>query len=126
MMNDPIPNQIARIGDRRLAGCAVKFLMILTAGCIGLAIAIKRTHDPGIRLAVALAVSGFVFGFAASGLSPKAGKLLARVFVILPLVVSLLLFAYRTLFGRAEELPLRLVLAPLALALCFLIGRGRR
>ena len=62
---------------------------------------------------------------ATSTLTPGARRFLTRVFVLLPLVVSLLVFAYRTLFGRVEELPLRLVLAPLALALGFLMGRGR-
>jgi uncharacterized membrane protein YhaH (DUF805 family) len=126
MPDDPISNQINRIGHRRLAGCAIKFLALLALGCVVLGITVRRTHDPGIRLAVALGISGLLFGFYASLLSPRAAKFLTRVFVLLPLVVTLTVFAYRTLFGRAEELPLRLVLAPLALALGFLIGRGRR
>ena len=125
-MNDPIPNQIDSLGDRRLAGCAVKAIVLFVLGCLALGFTAKRTHDAGIRLAVALAMSGLLFGFAASGLTPRAREFLTRVFVLLPLVVTLLLFAYRTLFGRSEELPLRLVLAPLALAVAFLIGRGRR
>ena len=125
MNDDPLPNQIDSIGDRRLAGCAAKALVFFVLGCLALGFTAKRTHDAGIRLAVALGMSGLVIGFAASGLTPRARGFLTRVFVLLPLVVSLLMFAYRTLFGRSEELPLRLVLAPLALAIGFLIGRGK-
>jgi uncharacterized membrane protein YhaH (DUF805 family) len=125
-VSDPISNQIDRIGERRLAGCAIRFLALVVLGCVVLGITVRRTHDPGVRLAVALGVSGLLFGFYTFCLSARAAGFLTRVFVLLPLVVSLLVFAYRTLFGRSEELPLRLVLAPLALALGFLIGRGRR
>jgi len=126
MTDEPIADQIDRLGNRRLAGCAIKFLALIVLGCIALGVTIRHTRDAGTRLAVALAVSGLLFGFCTSTLTPAARKLLTRVFVLLPLVVAILLFAYRTLFGRAGELPLRLVLAPLALALGFVMGRGRR
>ena len=113
------------MGDRRLAGCAGKAVALFAIGLLALGITVRHTQDVGTRLAVALAVSGLLFGFYTSALAPAARKLLTRVFVLLPLVVAILLFAYRTLFGRVEELPLRLVLAPLALAAGFLIGRGR-
>jgi uncharacterized membrane protein YhaH (DUF805 family) len=123
--NDPIEHQIDSIGDRQLVTCAVWFAALFAGAVVALAVTFKRSHDSGVRLAVVLGMSGLIFGFAASALAPQARKLLARVFVLLPLVVSLALFANRTLLGRAEELPLRLVLAPLALTAGFLVGRGR-
>lgn len=121
----PIPDQISGIGDRRLAGRAIKFLALLVLGCTALAVTVRRTGDPGARLAAALGLSGLVFGFYVSCLSARAARFLTRVFVLLPLVTAVVVFAYRTLMGRSEELPLRLALAPLALAAGFLIGRGR-
>ncbi|MCX8053105.1 MAG: hypothetical protein N3B12_04805 [Armatimonadetes bacterium] len=114
------------MGDRRLAGCAVRFLAAFVLCCVFLAVVTRRTSDPGFRLSAALGMTGLLFGFVASALTTRAAKLLTRVFVLLPLAVASVLFAYRTLFDRVDELPLRLVLAPLALALGFMVGRGRR
>jgi len=126
MNHDPIANQIEGIGYRRLAGRAGRFVAVFLAGCVLLGWVVRHTRDKGIRAAVALALCGLLFGYASSVLATSSRKLLIRVFVLVPLVVSLSMFAFRTLFGRAEELPLRLVLAPLALALGFLLGVGRR
>ncbi|MGB9620643.1 MAG: hypothetical protein ACPL7K_09545, partial [Armatimonadota bacterium] len=99
-----IPNQISRMGDRQLAGRAGKFLALVVLGCAALGVTVRKTTDPGARLAVAFGVSGLIFGFYVSCLSARAGKFLTWVFVLLPLVTTLVVFAYRTLLGHSVEL----------------------
>ena len=95
-------------------------------GCAVLGFTTRSTRDPGIRFAVALGLCGIPFGFYVSFLSTKARKFLSAFFVSFPLATTLVLYVSRTLLGWSEELPLRLVLAPLAFAGGFLIGRIRQ
>ena len=126
MNNDPIPNQIEGIGNRRLLGCAAKFALAVLVGGVVLGLVARDTHNRALTGAVALALSGLLFGFATSVLTPAMRKLLRTVFVVFPLVATLMMFAFRTLFGRQAELPLLAVVAPLAFTAGFLIGQFKR
>lgn len=126
MSTDPIPDQISRMGDRRLAGCAAKFMALVALGCLALGLTIRRTKDPGTRLAVAVGLCGVVFGFYVSFHARRASRFLTGFFIAFPVACTFVLYICRTLLGWSEELPLRLVLAPLAFAGGFLLGRSRR
>lgn len=126
MSQDRIPTQIDSIATRRFLGCLLRFALVFVLGLVTFALLVKHSHDRGTRAAAAFAFGGLVFGFAGSMLTSQSRKLLAGAFVLLPLVVTLILFAFRTLFGMSNALPLSLVLAPLALSAGFLIGQTRR
>ena len=126
MSENRIPTQIDRIATRRFLGCMLRFAVVFVLGLVAFALLVKHSHDRGARAAAAFAFGGLVFGFTASMLTSQSRKLLAGAFVLLPLVVALVLFAFRTLFGMSDALPLGLVLAPLALSAGFLIGQARR
>ena len=121
--SDPIANQIEGIGNRRLLGCAAKFALAVLVGGVVLGLVARNTHDRPLTGAVALALSGLLFGFATSFLTPAMRKLLRTVFVVFPLVATLVMFAFRTLFGWQSELPLLAVVAPLAFSAGFFIGQ---
>ncbi len=125
MPKDPIPNQIDRIGNRRLAGCTAKFAALLLVGIGVLAVTTRTTRDPGTRFAVAVGLCGLLFGFYVSLLSTWASRVLSWFFVLFPIAATLVMYVCRTMLGWSDELPLRLVLAPLAFAAGFLVGKGR-
>ncbi len=124
--SDPISNQIEGIGNRRLLGCAAKFALAVVLGGVVLGWVARDAHNKALTGAVALALSGLLFGFATTVLTPEMRKLLRTVFVVVPLVAAFAMFASRTLFGWQAQLPLLGVLAPLAFTAGFLIGQFRR
>lgn len=126
MDNDPIERQIEGLGDRRLLGRAVVAALLVAAGGVAYRLVVRHSEDAPTRAVAALAVSGLLFGFATSSLAAKMRRLLAIALVILPLAVSTLLFALRTVLGWSAELPMRLVAAPLCLTVGFLIGHFAR
>lgn len=126
-MNDfRIAGDIESLGNRRMLGCLGRFLLVFFVALVVYAIAVKHTSDRSIRAAAALAVSGVILGFATSILTSQSRKLLIGAFVALPLVIAIVLFAFRTLFGMSHALPLRLVLAPLFFSAGFVAGQIRR
>ena len=66
MNNDPIANQIDGIGSRRLLGCLVRTPLALVLGGTFLGLVARHAHNRILTGAVALALSGLLFGFATS------------------------------------------------------------
>ena len=126
MNNEPIERQIEGLGDRRLLGRAVATALVVAAGGVAYRLVVGHSEDAPTRAAAALAVSGLLFGFATSSLAAKMRRLLTVALVVLPLAVSVCLFALRTVLGWSAELPMRLVAAPVCLSAGFVIGHFTR
>lgn len=127
MENNRIPNQIDSVATRRFAGCLGKLALVFAAAMAVLALVLRHSPDKPTRTAVALAVSGVVFGFGTSILTARSRVVLRNAFVVFAALAALAMFVFRTLFGYAEAFPLRLVLAPLFLPAGYLLGQiGRK
>ena len=122
MNNDPIERQIEDLGNRRLAGCACWWAGVVLIGGFVLGLVAKHVRDKPTCAAVAFAVSGLLLGYVTSILASGSRKIVLMAFVVLPLVLSLGLFSFRTVLGYTHALPLRLTIAPLFLAAGFLAG----
>ncbi len=125
MNNDPIANQIEGIGNRRLLGCLVKFMLALVIGGVVLGLVARHAHNRILTGAVALAFSGLLFGFATSFLTFQMRKLLVTVFTVLSLAAALAIFASRALFDWESKLPLVVVFVPLIFPAAFALGQVR-
>ena len=121
--DDRITNQIEGLGNKRLLGCACWWMVLMLVGSTVLGLVIRHTSDKPIRTGVVLAFSGLLFGSATSILTNVTRRFLKTVFVVFPLVMAFVMFALSTLFGYAENLPLRMVVAPLSLTAGFLLGQ---
>ena len=126
MNDDPIANQIENIGIRRLAWWACFWVVMVLIGGVILGLVVKHTSDMSTRAAIALAVSGLLIGVVTSILAASSRKIMLIVFLLLPLIMSLIMFVYRTMLGSSEALPLRMIIAPLFLTAGFLVGQFSR
>ena len=126
MNDDPIANQIENIGIRRLAGWACFWVVVVLIGGVILGLVAKHTSDKSTLAAVAFAVSGLLIGVVTSILAASSRKIMLTLFLLLPLVMSLIMFVYRTMLGSSEALPLRMIIAPLFLTAGFLVGQFSR
>lgn len=120
--NERIANQIEGLGDRRLLGCFMKTLLILALGGIVLHMVVRQSEDTAKNLAVMLAISGLVMGYATSYLRTVLKVVMATV----PLAATFVMFVMRTVLGWSNDLPLLMTLAPLVFGIAFLIGQLRQ
>lgn len=124
--NERIANQIEGLGDRRLLGCFMKTLLILALGGIVLHMVVRQSEDTAKNLAVMLAISGLVMGYATSYLDPRMRTVLKVVMATVPLAATFVMFVMRTVLGWSNDLPLLMTLAPLVFGIAFLIGQLRQ
>lgn len=101
--NERIANQIEGLGDRRLLGCFMKTLLILALGGIVLHMVVRQSEDTAKNLAVMLAISGLVMGYATSYLDPRMRTVLKVVMATVPLAATFVMFVMRTVLGWSND-----------------------
>lgn len=112
--------------NQRLLGCMLKWAAMFVAGIIALAIVMGASPNQSLRAAAAFAFTGLVLGFSTSFLTIGARRFLLVTFIAVPIVVSLVMFAMRTVLGYTDEYPLRLVVSPIFLSAGFVVGQVRK
>lgn len=125
MDEDPIGSQIEGLGYRRLAAWVGVFTLYVVAAGVVLGLVIKHGHDRPTRASVTMVLTGFLLGYATTILTPSSRRIARNALVALGLVLSLVAFALRTLFGWSHALPLLLTVSPLLLPVGYVIGQVR-
>lgn len=87
---------------------------------------VRQSEDTAKNLAVMLAISGLVMGYATSYLDPRMRTVLKVVMATVPLAATFVMFVMRTVLGWSNDLPLLMTLAPLVFGIAFLIGQLRQ
>jgi hypothetical protein len=103
----------------------VKIGLVLVLGGVVLGLVARHAHNRILTGAVALMLSGLLFGFATSFLTFRMRKLASTAFLISAIAASLAILIARTCCGWESKLPLEVVFVPFVFPIAFKLGQAK-